>query len=167
MSLRGTPTKAQKNTNLKFPRLNSLRNSAQNPEIPPKAHYCPPLLNESTWNPDQSPKKHQFKIPPFKFSSQFSAKTQNSPKTKNPISWPYFWYVYVCSPSLNSTQKPNPQNSNPTSLQFPQILAFSRRPLLKGPWADLIFYRDPFIVTHIPIFFFIHNPFSHKFLKLL
>jgi hypothetical protein len=50
---------------------------------------------------------------------------------------------------------PNPQNS-----------AHSHSPIIKGPLADLILLVTRFIVTHILIYSFIQDPFSHKFLKL-
>jgi hypothetical protein len=53
------------------------------------------------------------------------------------------------------------------SLSIDPILShFSWVPFIKGRRADLIFYRHPFQLTYLPIFFFIQNPFSHKFLKL-
>jgi hypothetical protein len=42
-----------------------------------------------------------------------------------------------------------------------------RSPIIKGRRPDLIFYVTRFNITHILIYFFIQNPFSHKFLKLL
>jgi hypothetical protein len=48
----------------------------------------------------------------------------------------------------------------------PPISAFSRRPLIMGRRADLIFYVTRYNVTHLLIPFFIQDPFSHKFLKL-
>jgi hypothetical protein len=41
MNTRGPPPKTSKKPNFKFPHLDSLRNSAQNPEIPPE-HFSPP-----------------------------------------------------------------------------------------------------------------------------
>jgi hypothetical protein len=73
-------------------------------------------------------------------------------------------YLRVLPFSEVPPQKPNPQKTSQIRPK-PRISAHSRRPIIKGLRPDLIFYRDPFIVTHILISSLIQNPFSHKFLK--
>jgi hypothetical protein len=64
-----------------------------------------------------------------------------------------------------------PKNSSTSKLSKPRpfdpVLSLFSPSLLKGLRPDLILSVTRFNETHLLIYFFIHNPFSHKFLKLL
>jgi hypothetical protein len=87
--------------------------------------------------------KHQNQIPPIKFSSQFSVKPLNSPKTFSVTSRPSFQWIYVCTPSGKIPPKSQISKFLSNPQQTPHFPALSRGPLIRD-CALSYFIRDPF-----------------------